>query len=86
MLTYKKDVAPILERACIRCHNANKQQGGVNISTYDDVIGQVMAGKPDASDLLSVIVNNQMPPNAPNAVNEAERKKLRDWIQQGAKP
>lgn len=85
-LTYKKDVAPILERACIRCHNANKQQGGINISTYDDVLAQVMPGKPDSSDLLNVIVNDQMPPGAPNAVSAAERKKLRDWIAQGAKP
>jgi hypothetical protein len=85
-LSFKKDVAPILEKACVRCHNANKQQGDVNISTYEDVLKHVMAGKPDASDVLNVIVNGQMPPNAPNAVSDAEKKKLHDWILQGAKP
>jgi hypothetical protein len=85
-LSFKKDVAPILEKACVRCHNANRQQGGVNVSTFEEVSKHVMAGKPDASDLLNVIVNGQMPPSAPMAVSEAERKKLRDWITQGAKP
>ncbi|MFQ3591755.1 MAG: c-type cytochrome domain-containing protein [Gemmataceae bacterium] len=85
MLSFKKDIAPILERACVRCHNANRQQGGVNVSTYDAVINHIMPGKPDASDLLNVIVNGQMPPNMPNAVSAADQKKLRDWITQGAK-
>jgi cytochrome c551/c552 len=84
-LTYKKDIAPILERACVRCHNPNRQQGGVNLSTYEAVANQIMPGKPDASDLLNVIVNGQMPPNMPNAVSDADKKKLRDWIIQGAK-
>jgi cytochrome c551/c552 len=84
-LTYQKDIAPILERACVRCHNPNRQQGGVNLSSYEAVATQLMPGKPDASDLLNVIVNGQMPPNMPNAVSDADKKKLRDWIAQGAK-
>ena len=32
---YKRDVMPILERNCIRCHGPKQQQGGVRLDTRD---------------------------------------------------
>ena len=52
--TFAKDVAPILQRACQRCHRPNSM-APMSLVTYDDV-------RPWARSVKQRVVNREMPP------------------------
>ena len=35
-LDYAKDLRPLMEANCFKCHNEKKQKGGVDFSTFSD--------------------------------------------------
>lgn len=35
LITYRADVAPILNQLCVACHNASLKEDGVDVSTYE---------------------------------------------------
>ncbi len=95
---FMKDVKPIIEGACIHCHNSKKadeEGGGYAMETKelafkggDDYEGEVI--KPgDANDspvhwmLTEPEDGDQMPPKRP--LNEAQQKIIATWINDGAK-
>jgi hypothetical protein len=55
---FGRDIVPILENNCLRCHNTAKSEGGLLLESYEDVMRggdsgvAVVAGKPDESPLL----------------------------------
>src|SRR5262249_14702926 len=59
LLTYEKDVLPIMRASCVRCHesSAKKKKGGLDLTTYSALVKGgasgpgVRAGKPEMSPL-----------------------------------
>jgi len=87
-----EQVAPLLERRCVRCHNASKSKGGLDLSTARGLRAggesgeAVLNGKPDESLLLDMVSgeNPSMPEGGP-PLSGKEIAVLRRWIQSGAK-
>jgi WD40 repeat protein len=94
---YGRDIAPILNKNCVACHNTSNDEGGVNLESVDqmrlsDTADVLVSGDPDASRLYvlaSWADEPVMPPMdndvAATAMTPLELALLRRWIQRGAK-
>ncbi len=88
-LDFDRDVAAILARRCLECHNAAEHKGGLVLSGKVTALAggesgpAVVPGKPDASLLWQRIAADEMPPKKP--LPAGERALLRQWIASGAK-
>ena len=90
---FAKDVRPILERNCLKCHDTTKRKGGlalvsaITLSEGSNAGKVVVAGKAVESKLIAAVsskdAERKMPPEGP-ALSGAEIATLRAWIDQGA--
>src|SRR5262249_56735236 len=88
---YEKEVQPILQVQCFRCHGAEpKVKGGLNLTTRDGLLKggdsgpAVTLDKPDASLLLSAVNHRdlQMPPKG--KLSQTQIDTLTRWVKLGA--
>ena len=91
---FARDVKPILEGSCVKCHGAKKQQGNLRLDRRDGALAPgdsgraaVVPGRAAESEILRRIettdVAERMPLDAEPLPLE-QRKVLRDWIAEGA--
>ena len=90
---FRRDVAPILQRRCLTCHNDHHRRGGLSLHSAKAVAkggdsGQVvLSGKPDSSYLLDLVTPSdgtaEMPKGA-TPLKAEEVATLRRWITDGA--
>jgi WD40 repeat protein len=89
---YARDVVPILEANCVRCHSPAQQEGGLLLDTYDDLVrggdtGEAITrGDASASRLVAMIegrAKKKMPPKSDLRPDEIAT--LRAWIDGGAR-
>jgi hypothetical protein len=89
VLSYEKDVLPIMQRACVSCHGARKKRGGLDLRTFaalkrgGDSGPGVKPGQLE-SPLYESIASGRMPPSR-RKLPAADVKTIRDWILGGAK-
>jgi WD40 repeat protein len=91
---FKADVAPILVRRCLACHDDNEAQSGLNMSTYAGLrrggesvgAGILEPGKPEASYLIELIQPDANPrmPDKQDPLPAAEIATLERWVSEGA--
>jgi uncharacterized membrane protein len=84
--TFKNDVQPLLNNACMNCHSGKRKKGGVDLSSYDAVIKSVKANEPDKSRLIKSVTGQGaklMPPKT--GLGDDQVKVLKAWIAAGAK-
>lgn len=94
---FKKDIAPVLEASCCKCHNPEKKKGKLDMTTKEAFMkgggeGKIVEpGKADASSLIKVLAlpeddDAAMPPKdkAPKPT-AAQVEALKKWINGGAK-
>lgn len=94
--TYSRDIAPLLKKNCVACHNASNAEGDVNLESVDtmkksDVDDLLVPGKPESSRLFLVAAHSDepvMPPEdndvSASALNPQELALLKRWIKLGA--
>ena len=88
-IDFGRDIAPLLAEHCVRCHHPGNKQGEVSLATVDDLVvnDYVIAGDPDASHLIDLVVARdgeaEMPQEGPR-LSDQEVQLLRRWVQQGA--
>lgn len=94
---FVKDIKPILEQSCIKCHGAEKPKGKLNLTTRADAIKggddgtSLVPGKPDESPLYKLTIlspehDDVMPPQPKEKMlTKAQTDLLKAWIEQGAK-
>jgi hypothetical protein len=91
-LEFGKDVLPILESNCFKCHKDGKEKGDLNLQPYKikQHIGsgrQIVPGKPSSGLFMKMIQSedpdNRMPPKG-SRLSEEEVQTLKLWIAQGA--
>lgn len=91
-LEFEKDVLPILESNCFKCHKDGKEKGDLNLEPHKikEYIGagrMIQPGKPTGGLFMKVILSKdpdtKMPPKGPG-LSEREIQTLRLWITQGA--
>ena len=84
---FAHDVMPILRKHCVECHGGREAKGSFSMNTRELLIdsGQVVVGKPDESQLLTLIASAdaklQMPPKDRERLSPDEQATLRRWIE-----
>lgn len=87
--SYKRDVAPILERSCVRCHGADRADKGLRLDSYrgalaGDSYGAVLLPwRSSLSAIVSVIKYGTMPHDGMK-LPAAEIETVSRWIDAGA--
>lgn len=91
-IDFARDVRPLLEKHCWKCHSAEKQESGLRLDSRDALLkggdlGQVIAAEDsERSKLIALIAGTDpqtvMPPDGPQ-LTAAEVGILRAWIDQG---
>ena len=88
-------VHPMLERRCMKCHNADKRENGLNMTTYESLLkggdsGRVISpGKSDVSELyrrISLPHDDEefMPAKGKTPLSDDQIEIVRWWIDAGA--
>ncbi len=85
VLTFEKDVRPILKTHCTHCHGEEEKPKGkldLRLRRFMDKV--VVAGDPAKSKLVELIRSGEMPEKG-KPLAEAELAVIEKWIAQGAK-
>jgi uncharacterized membrane protein len=88
-VSFSKDVLPILQKRCVKCHGGEKTEEGLVLKTYADVIagssnGPVITpGDVADSFLIKQITTGKMPKNEPRLL-PAEIRTISAWVASGA--
>ncbi|MDX2037165.1 MAG: PSD1 and planctomycete cytochrome C domain-containing protein [Isosphaeraceae bacterium] len=91
-------IRPILARHCLKCHGPDDKarKGDLRLDVRADALAPaasgdpaIVAGDPDASELLARIVSDDPnevmpPPSTKNPLNDEQKRLLREWIASGA--
>ena len=79
-IIYAEQIATVMNRECISCHNSNNKGGGINLDNYTDVKAQGISGK-----LLSSVIwdghASPMPKGSPDKINDCSIKDIQRWIE-----
>lgn len=95
-LAYAKDIKPLFEKSCFKCHGSEKQKGKLRLDSLDAVKkggenGEVViAGKSEKSPLVHAIAaldpDSAMPPEGKaDPLTKEQIGLVRAWIDQGLK-
>jgi mono/diheme cytochrome c family protein len=95
-LTFAKDIKPMFEKSCVKCHGAEKQKGKLRLDSLEAVLkggesGKLLEpGKSDKSIVLYSIARvdeeTAMPPkDKAEPLTKEQVGLVRAWIDQGAK-
>ncbi|MCH2202847.1 MAG: PSD1 and planctomycete cytochrome C domain-containing protein [Fuerstiella sp.] len=86
---FERDIVPILDTKCVRCHGGKKRAGELDLSSMGAIrrggaSGNVVTeGRPDESLLLRRIHDDEMPPENEPKLTAAEVTLIHDWIAAG---
>ena len=86
---FARDVLPILQKNCFKCHNAKKQEGDLDLRTRDNLLrggesgNVIVPGKSVDSLLIQKIKSGEMPPEGPK-LSAKEQQLIKRWINAGA--
>ena len=91
---FLKDIQPILEKSCIKCHGSEKQKGKLRLDSKDAVFKRsadaqvVIPGNAEKSDLYRRVSlppgDDDIMPNEGEPLPKVQIVLIRDWINQGA--
>ena len=91
---FERDVAPILLRRCLECHDDANASGGLRLSAGSDLLkggdsGRVVTpGSARDSALIQRVLAGEMPPprqGKPQPLGKDELAVLQHWVDQGAR-
>ena len=93
---FTRDIWPILEARCLKCHGPDKQKGDLRVDDRNSLLAggdselpALVPGDPAASTLIRLILlpedhEEVMPPEGKGRVSGDETAQLIQWIQDGA--
>src|SRR5205809_6410904 len=91
-INFTKDVKPILEASCVKCHGRGRAKGGFRLDTRETLLkggdsgAAVVAGKSEESYLIELVsgldAENVMPKKG-SRLKPEQISILRGWIDQG---
>ncbi len=98
MLSFKRDIAPILIANCTGCHSGNGaglRNGRLDMTTFDKLMAggkrgkDIIGGDPDESTLVKMIKGEETPKMPPNngqrGFSDDAAEKIATWVKQGAR-
>jgi hypothetical protein len=90
-IDFGRDVAPILEQHCLRCHRPGHKKGDISLATFADLAAgeYVVPGRPEESQLVALVEPGdpgQRPamPRQGAPLSTGQVGVLRRWIAEGA--
>src|SRR5689334_1039850 len=87
--TFERDVLPLFQDRCGRCHGAGNAEAGLDVRTWGDLLQggysgkSVVPGQPDKSLLYQMLADGRMPKG--KRLEPAELRRVADWIRTGAR-
>jgi WD40 repeat protein/mono/diheme cytochrome c family protein len=88
---FGRDVMPILETNCLRCHNTAKLEGGLLLESFDDLMeggddgSPIVPGDADGSALIRQVEGRAKPKMPPKSdLRPEDIATLRAWVAAGA--
>jgi hypothetical protein len=88
---FNRDIAPVLLKSCIGCHNPGDRKGDFDLSTARVAMQpgedgpRIVPGKPGESPLMKRLLDGSMPPEGKHArPSKEEIEKISQWIVRGA--
>ncbi len=95
-VTYAKDIKPIFEKTCFKCHGPEKQKGKLRLDSLEAALkggengADVLPGKSEKSTLVHNVArldeDSAMPPEGKaDPLTKEQVALIRAWIDQGAK-
>ncbi len=99
-VTYEKDIKPILEKSCVKCHSGDKPKSKYKIDSLDSAIkggesgdAAIIPGNSAKSPMVAyiseLVEDMEMPPTEKRdkypALTKEQIGLVRAWIDQGAK-
>lgn len=95
-VTFAKDIKPLFEKSCFKCHGAEKQKGKLRVDSLEAVLkgsenGEILAKGDSKKGSLIVAISrldedSAMPPDGKGEpLTKEEVGLVRAWIDQGAK-
>lgn len=94
VVSYEKDVAPVLRKYCAGCHNDADRDGEFSLESYASLMQgledgpALLPGDPDTSRIVRLLTGMdepQMPPEDEPQPSAEEIETLKLWVEQGAK-
>jgi hypothetical protein len=93
-VSFKKDIKPILEKSCYKCHGSKKQKGSLRLDQPKEIVAGggngaiVVPGDADRSALYSLTTldsgDDDVMPSKGDHLTKEQTEKIRLWIKQGA--
>lgn len=92
-VSYREHIAPIMEAYCVECHNEDKDQGALIMTTHAGILAggekmgaSVVPGQPDESPMVQYIRGILRPqmPKGDLPIPEEDLHTIRLWILAGA--
>lgn len=95
-VTYEKDIRPIFEKSCFKCHGPEKQKGKLRVDSLEATLkggenGKMLepgksAKSPVVASISRLVEDEAMPPEGKgDPLTKAQVGLIRAWIDQGAK-
>jgi len=92
LVTFQKDIAPLLKTHCLKCHGADATKGDLDMATRVDLLrgshnGPVVVPFDAAKSVLIEVINHTKEPNMPKnkpKLSSDSIAKLTSWINDGA--
>jgi hypothetical protein len=89
---FEKEIAPIIVRRCLECHNSTDPQGGLDLTSLKSAIAggdskSSIQASIDENFILQRITDGEMPPEikgVPQSLPASELALLTKWISKGA--
>ncbi len=85
---FQKDVLPILQTHCVRCHNPGNAKGDVSVATLEGLADYIEAGDSENSYLVELVQgSDDEPPEMPKEgkpLSWGEVESIANWIDAGA--
>src|SRR5262245_19532829 len=76
---YAKEVRPLLQRLCWRCHSDKRQEGDVDLGSFS-TFADVRKAPRTWQKVLEMLDSGQMPPREARQPSDADRARLRTWV------
>lgn len=92
-VSFARDIAPIFQERCVKCHAGSGAPRGLHLDTYENVMKGsefrpvVVPGDPEASELVRRIRGDstpRMPFDGPPFLSDEQINTIIEWIKEGA--
>ncbi len=89
LMRFRRDIAPILEEHCLKCHGPKVAKNDFRVDDQDSLMGYITAGDVAGSSLWNdyIITEDEsmrMPPKSEPAMTGAKLAAIKLWIEEGA--